>query len=72
MPAAIGIRAGKVLVPEHLHCLNFRQGTIRAPLLHVDIVTALWAFKNDSICEAHYSIITPLCLSRGSFSLYIS
>jgi hypothetical protein len=49
MPAAIGICAGKVLIPEHLHGFDFGQRAIRAPLLNVDIVAALGAFKNDSI-----------------------
>jgi hypothetical protein len=49
VPAAIGIGAGKVLVAEYLHRLDFRQGGIGAPLLYIDIVAALRALKNDSI-----------------------
>jgi hypothetical protein len=49
MPAAIGIGAGKVFVPEHLHRFDFRQRAIRASLLNVDVVPALRAFKYDSI-----------------------
>jgi hypothetical protein len=49
MPAAIGIRAGQILVAKNLHCFDFRQRGIRASLLYVDIVAALWAFKNNSI-----------------------
>jgi hypothetical protein len=73
MPAAIRIRAGQILVSEHLHRFDFRERGIRAPLLHVDIMTALGAFKYDSIGyeDAFVALVKPLDLSEGAASPHL-
>jgi len=49
MPAAVGIRAGEILVSKYSHRLVFRERYVRASFLQINIVTTERAFKNDSI-----------------------